>query len=92
VRAAGEAGAFSLAAAARGDEAEACFLQSLELSRREAAPARELRTAIDLAGPLAAQGRPQAARGVLQSAFGKFADGSDTEDLKTTRRLSATLS
>ena len=39
------------------DDAEMCFMQSLELSRRQGARAWELRTAIDLAALLADQGR-----------------------------------
>jgi hypothetical protein len=50
-----------------------------------------LRTAIDLAGLLAGQGRPEAARSLLQPAVDNLADGSDTPDLKTAWRLLATL-
>jgi predicted ATPase/DNA-binding winged helix-turn-helix (wHTH) protein len=42
----------------RIDDAENWFRRSLELSRRQGAQAWELRTAIDLAGLLAGQGRP----------------------------------
>ena len=47
-----------------GDEAEMCFMQSLELSRRQGARAWELRTAIDLAALLGRSGtlRRRAAR------------------------------
>ena len=38
------------------DDAEMCFVQSLELSRRQGARAWELRTAIDLAALLARSG------------------------------------
>jgi predicted ATPase len=73
------------------DEAESCFMQSLEPSRRRGAPARELRRAIDLAILLDGQGRSDGARTLLQPAFDKFADGSDTADLKVARRLLARL-
>jgi hypothetical protein len=73
------------------DGAEKCFAQSLELSRRQAALAWELRTAIDLAVLLAAQGRPKSARGLLQPVFEQFVEGSDTADLKAAARLLATL-
>ncbi len=43
-------------------EAETCFMQSLEWSRRQAARAWELRTAVDLAALLSAQGRPKDAQ------------------------------
>jgi predicted ATPase len=73
------------------DEAESCFMQSIEPSHRHGAPARELRTAIDLAILLDGQGRSDGARTLLQPAFDKFADGSDTADLKVARRLLARL-
>jgi predicted ATPase len=73
------------------DEAESCFMRSLELSRRHGAPAWELRTAIDLVILLDGQGRSDSARTLLQPAFDKFADGSDTADLKAARRLLARL-
>ena len=58
-----------------GDEAEACFARSLELARGQGAPAWELRTAIDLAGLLADQGRSTAALTLLHGAYDKFAEG-----------------
>lgn len=73
------------------DAAEACFRQSLELSRRQAALAWELRTAIDLAALLAAQGRPADARALLRPVFDRFGEGWDTADLQAAARLLATL-
>ncbi len=73
------------------DDAETCFMQSLELSRRQGARAWELRTAIDLATLLADQGRPERARALLQPVFEQFDEGSDTADLKAAERLLATL-
>jgi tetratricopeptide (TPR) repeat protein len=73
------------------DDAEMCFMQSLELSRRQGARAWELRTAVDLAKLLAAQGRPESARALLQPVLEQFAEGSDTADLKAAERLLATL-
>jgi predicted ATPase/DNA-binding winged helix-turn-helix (wHTH) protein len=72
-------------------DAEACLMQSLELSRRQGARAWELRAAIDLAALLAGQGRPESARGFLQPVFEQFVEGSDTADLKAAERLLATL-
>jgi predicted ATPase/DNA-binding winged helix-turn-helix (wHTH) protein len=72
-------------------DAEVCFMQSLELSRRQAARAWELRTAIDTAALLAGQGRTDSARGLLQPVFEQFVEGSDTADLKAAERLLATL-
>jgi predicted ATPase len=74
-----------------GADAEMCFMHSLELSRRQAARAWELRTAVDLAALLAAQRRPESARALLQPVFEQFVEGSDTADLKAAERLLATL-
>jgi tetratricopeptide (TPR) repeat protein len=73
------------------DDAETCFAQSLELSRRQGARAWELRTAIDLAALLRAQGRPDNARALLQPVSAQFVEGSDTADLKTAEQLLETL-
>ena len=75
----------------RGDEAEMCFKQSLELSRRQGALSWELRTAVDLATLRIAQGRPDSARKLLQPVFEQFVEGWDTADLRTAARLLATL-
>jgi predicted ATPase len=73
------------------DDAEKCFMQSLELSLRQGARAWELRTAVDLAKLLAAQGRPEGAQALLQPVFELFVEGSDTTDLKAAARLLASL-
>jgi predicted ATPase/DNA-binding winged helix-turn-helix (wHTH) protein len=73
------------------DEAESCFGQSLEWSHRQAAPAWALRAAVDLAALLAAQGRIESARSLLQPVFEQFVEGSDTSDLKAAKRLLAEL-
>jgi predicted ATPase/DNA-binding winged helix-turn-helix (wHTH) protein len=75
----------------RPDDAEACFMPSLELSRRQGARAWELRTATDLAALWASQGRSDEARALLQSAFAQFTEGLETADLKAAERLLATL-
>jgi predicted ATPase len=74
----------------RHDDAEACLMQSLELSRRQGARAWELRTAIDLAKLWVAQGRSENARALLQPGFERFTEGLDTEDLKAAALLLAT--
>jgi hypothetical protein len=71
------------------DDAEACFMQSFELSRRQGARAWELRTAIDLAALLADQGRPDNARALLRPIFEER--GLDTADLKAAKSLLADL-
>jgi predicted ATPase len=81
-----------LAGATRGDkEAEPCFRQSLEWSRRQGARAWELRTAVDYASLLAARGDADGARALLQPALEPFAEGSDTADMKSAARLLAAL-
>jgi predicted ATPase/DNA-binding winged helix-turn-helix (wHTH) protein len=75
----------------RSDEAEICFEDSLEWSRRQAAVAWELRTAVDLATLWSARGHAERARALLRPVFEKFVEGSDTADLKAAQRLLATL-
>jgi len=75
----------------RPDEAEMCFTQSLDWSRRQGARSWELRTAIDLAALWADQGQRDRARASLQPIFDQFEEGFDTADLKTAERLLASL-
>jgi tetratricopeptide (TPR) repeat protein len=77
---------------ANSAEAHACFVQSLELSRRQGARAWELRAATDLARLLAAEGQVKDARALLQRIFERFTEGRDTVDLKTAERLLASWS
>jgi len=74
------------------EDAEKCFMQSLELSRRQGARAWELRTAVDLATLLADQGRRENGRALLQPVFEQFVEGWDTADLKAAERVLSTLS
>ena len=67
--------------------AEACFAQSLELSRHQGARASELRTAIDLARLWAKCGKPEDGRSLLQHIVEQFTEGRDTVDLQTAARL-----
>ena len=75
----------------RVDEAETNLIHSLELSRRQGARASGLRTAIDLAKLMAAQGRREDARALLEPVLAWFVEGRDTVDLKAAERLLATL-
>ena len=69
------------------DNAEACLLHSLELSRGQQASAWELRTATDLATLMASQGNISGARELLQPIFNHFAEGLRTADLLAADRL-----
>jgi predicted ATPase len=74
-----------------GNDAETCFGQSLELSRRQGARAWELRTAVDLATLRVNQESPESARALLQPVFETFEEGSNTADMKAAERLLARL-
>jgi hypothetical protein len=76
----------------RDDKAEACFIQSLELSRSQGARGWELRTAIDLARLRANRGKPEDGRTLLQPIFEQFTEGQDTADPQTAELLLAELS
>ena len=76
----------------RPEEAEACLMQSLELSRGQGALGWELRTASDLAVLLVGKGLRQPAKEVLQRAYCQFTEGFDTADLKAAKRLLEELS
>lgn len=75
----------------RAHDAEICFLQSLDLSRRQGARSWELRTAVDLAALWAAQGQRERAQAALNPIFEEFGEGLDTADLKAAEDLLATL-
>jgi predicted ATPase/DNA-binding winged helix-turn-helix (wHTH) protein len=71
----------------RVQEAETCFIQSLERSRHQGARAWGLRTAVALAELWVAQGERARAQAVLQPIFDEFPEGSDTTDLKAAAHL-----
>jgi predicted ATPase len=74
------------------EEAEACFMRSLELSRARRLRTWELRTATDLAKLWIDQGRSAEARAVLLQVFEQFTEGFETADLKAAEYLLETLS
>ena len=69
------------------DNAEACFMQSLERSRRQGARAWELRAATSLAWLLRDQGRSADAIACLQPIYDRFTEGFDTADLIAAKQL-----
>ncbi len=72
-------------------DAENCFIQSLDWSRRQGARSWQLRTAVDLAALWAADGQRGRAQAILQPIFETFAEGLDTADLQAAEHLLATL-
>ncbi|HEX2888203.1 ATP-binding protein [Vineibacter terrae] len=85
-------GCLLLAGAPPNDaDAARCFKQSLDWSRRQGAPAWELRTAVDYATLLAARGEADGARALLHPIFVQFAEGAETADLRSAARLLASL-
>ena len=75
----------------RVDDAETCFANSLDLSRRQGARAWELRTATDLAGLWRGLGKPEKARALLLPIFEQFAEGLETADLEAAKNVLASL-
>ena len=68
-------------------EAEECFLQALEIARRQQAKALELRTAMSLSRLWHQQGKKDDARRMLAEIYGWFTEGFDTPDLQEARAL-----
>jgi predicted ATPase len=75
----------------KSDEAESCFTESLELSRRQGAVAWELRAAIDLAELLVERHQRKEARLLLRPVLDCFVEGSDTVDIRAAKQLLETL-
>ncbi|WP_225767592.1 winged helix-turn-helix domain-containing protein [Inquilinus sp. Marseille-Q2685] len=78
-----------LAAVPGAGGAEACFRQSLDWSRRQAALGWELRAALDLASLLAGQGRSDEAGALLRPVLDRFTEGAETADLQVAAHLLA---
>lgn len=72
---------------ANAAQAEVHFDQALSISRRQQAKSLELRTAISLAQLWQRQGKPEAARELLQYTYSGFTEGLDTPDLQDARAL-----
>ncbi|MGH9839341.1 MAG: AAA family ATPase [Blastocatellia bacterium] len=73
-------------------EAEACFLQAIEIAQRQGAKSWELRFVLSLARLWRQQGNQAAARARLADIYGWFTEGFDTPDLKEARALLDELS
>jgi predicted ATPase len=76
---------------APANEVEACFLQAIEVARRQGAKMLELRAAASLARLWQQQGRQTEARQLLAEIYDWFGEGFDTPDLTEARLLLETL-
>ena len=74
------------------EEAEACFLKAIEISRQQQAKSLELRATMSLARLWKMQGKREEARNVLAEIYGWFTEGFDTADLKDAKALLDELS
>jgi class 3 adenylate cyclase/tetratricopeptide (TPR) repeat protein len=66
---------------------EGCFVQALEVARKQQARSFELRAATSLARLWRDQGKRQQARDLLAPVYGWFTEGFDTLDLKQAKAL-----
>ncbi|AMA60669.1 ATP-binding protein [Bradyrhizobium sp. CCGE-LA001] len=73
------------------DQAEARFMQSLDLSRRQGAKAWEMRAAIDLAALFAERGQREEAKRLLRSALEGLSEGAETADIRAANARLMTL-
>lgn len=72
-------------------EAEACFLKAIEISRKQQAKSLELRATTSLARLWQQQGKPHEARNALSEIYGWFTEGFDTKDLQEAKLLLESL-
>src|SRR5262249_5163132 len=68
-------------------EIESIFVRSLEIARHQHARCWELRTSCDLSRLWQRQGRNAEALELLRSAYGRFTEGFETEDLRDSQKL-----
>jgi len=73
-------------------EAEECFLQAIDIARKQQAKSLELRATMSLARLWQQQGKQHEARNVLLEIYGWFTEGFDTKDLQEAKRLIEVLS
>ena len=81
-----------LAQCGQGDEAEQCYLHSLELARQQDALSLELRSVMSLSQSVAGRGDRSGARELLATVYGRFSEGLDTADLRVAKAFLAELS
>ncbi len=68
-------------------EAEACFLKSLEISRRQQSKWPELRAALSLSRLWSQQGKRDEARELIIKVYNWFTEGLETKDLQEAKAL-----
>jgi predicted ATPase len=73
-------------------EAEACFLQAIEIARNQQAKSLELRAATSLSRLWQQQGKKAEAHKMLAEIYGWFTEGFDTADLQEAKTLLEELS
>jgi predicted ATPase len=73
-------------------EAEACFLQAIEIARQQQAKSLELRATMSLARLWQQQGKRAEAHQMLAEIYNWFTEGFDTKDLKEAKVLLEELS
>jgi predicted ATPase len=74
------------------EEAEACFLQAIDVARQQQAKSWELRAATSLARLWQQQGKKAEAYKLLSEVYGWFTEGFDTKDLQEAKALLEELS
>ncbi len=77
----------------RGPESEAgeCFLEAIEIARKQQAKSLELRATMSLGRLWQSQGKKEEARKMLAEVYGWFTEGFDTKDLQEAKALLAEL-
>ncbi|MBI3796867.1 MAG: AAA family ATPase [Deltaproteobacteria bacterium] len=71
----------------RSEEAEECFLQAIEVARKQEAKSWELRATVSLARLWQQQGKKNEAHKMLFEIYGWFTEGFDTRDLQEAKAL-----
>jgi predicted ATPase len=71
----------------QGEEAEACFLKAINISRKQQAKSLELRAATSLAHLWQHQGKKAEAHKRLSEVYNWFTEGFDTKDLQEVKAL-----
>ena len=73
-------------------EAESCFQNALDVSRRQQTKSFELRASVSLGRLWKSQGKKEEARDLLAEIYDWFTEGFDTADLREARALLEELS